>query len=102
MMKSIMVMDMPLNDKEEIKLCGSCVLGKNHRQPYPTNAKASRSKKVIKFFHLDICGLMSVNSLSGVKYYVIFFNNFNGYQIMFCIKNKTKVMECFKKVKSER
>jgi hypothetical protein len=36
---------------------------------HPTNAKASRSKKAIKFFHLDICGLMSVNSLGGTKYY---------------------------------
>ncbi len=95
-------MDMPFNDKEEIKLCESCVLGKNHHQPYPTNAKASRSKKAIKFSHLDICGPMSVNSLSGAKYYVLFFNNFNGYQIVFCIENKTEVMECFKKVKMSK
>ncbi len=43
-------MDMPLSDKEEIKLCESCVLGKNHCHPYPTNAKASRSKKAREFF----------------------------------------------------
>jgi hypothetical protein len=54
MVKSGMVMDMPLNDKEEIKLCESCVLGKNHPQPCPTNAKASRSKKARKFLHLEV------------------------------------------------
>jgi hypothetical protein len=102
MVKSGMVMDMPLSGKEEIKLCESCVLGKNHCQPYPTNAKASRSKKARKFFHLDICGPMSVNSLGGAKYYVLFIDNFNGYQFVSCIKNKTNVMECFKKVKGER
>jgi hypothetical protein len=28
-------------------------------------------------------------------------DNFNGYQFVSCIKNKIKVMKCFKKVKGE-
>jgi len=44
---------------------------------------------------------MSVNSLGGAKYYVLFIDDFSGYQFVFCIKNKTKVLECFKKVKGE-
>ncbi len=44
---------------------------------------------------------MSVNSLGGAKYYVIFIDNFNGYQFVFCIKNEIEIMEYFKKVKGE-
>jgi hypothetical protein len=101
MAKSGMVMDMPLSDKEEIKLCEGCALGKNHCQPHPTSAKASRYKKVGEFFHSNVCGPMSVNSLGETKYYVFFIDNFSGYQFVFCIKNKTEVVECFKKVKCE-
>ncbi len=63
--------------------------------------EASRSKKAREFFHSDVCGPMSVNSLSGTKYYVFFIDDFSGYQFVFCIKNKTKVIKCFKKVKGE-
>jgi hypothetical protein len=50
MAKSGMVTNMPPSNKEEIKLCEVCVLGKNHSQPYPTNVEASRSKKARKVF----------------------------------------------------
>jgi hypothetical protein len=58
-------------------------------------------RKLESFSNLDICGPMSVNSLGGAKYYVIFIDNFNGYQFVFCIKNEIEIMEYFKKVKGE-
>jgi len=90
MAKSGMVTNMPLSDKEEIKLCEGCVLGKNHSQPYPTNVEASRSKKARKFFHFDVCGPMNVNSLGETKYNVLFMDNFSGYRFVFCIKKQNK------------
>jgi hypothetical protein len=72
MAKNGMVTNMPLSDKEEIKLCEGCVLGKNHSQLYPTNVEGSRSKKAGKFFHFYVCGPMSVNSLGETS--IMFFS----------------------------
>ncbi len=90
MVKSGMVMDMPLSGKEEIKLCESCVLGKNHCQPYPTNAKASRSKKARKFFHLDICGPMS--KTHWVEQSTMFSSLTISMDTNLCLASKTKQM----------
>lgn len=74
--------------------------GQKSSLTYPTSDEASRSKKIRKFFHSNVRGPMSLSSLGGPKYYVFFIDDFNGYHFVFCIKNKTKVIKCFKNVKA--
>jgi hypothetical protein len=51
-------------------ICRGCALGKNANGSFPGND--NRSKGILDLVHSDLCGPMTVASLSGYLYYVIF------------------------------
>lgn len=54
-------------------ICRGCALGKNAKGSFPTNT--NRSKGALDLVHLDVCGPMTMASLSGYWYYVIFIDD---------------------------
>jgi hypothetical protein len=65
-----MVTDLPELRVEHDSICKGCALGKNAKGSFP--GSDSRSKGIVDLVHSDLCGPMTVASLSGYLYYVIF------------------------------
>jgi hypothetical protein len=51
------------------------------------------------FSNFDVCGSMSIPSLRGARYFMLFIDDYNGFELVFCIKSKVKNLNAsFKKV----
>jgi hypothetical protein len=55
-------------------VCRGCALGKNAKGMF--SSSDNRSKGVLDLIHSDLCGPMTVASLSGYLYYVIFIDDY--------------------------
>lgn len=53
-------------------------------------------RKPGRFIHSDVCGPMSVNSLGGSRFYVMFKDDASGFRHVFFMKHKSDVFERFK------
>ena len=75
---NVVVKDGYLSNKEVDKLefCETCVLGKSHKQSFPT-AKHT-SKGVLEYIHSDLWGApSSPESLRGCKYFISFIDDYS-------------------------
>ena len=96
LVKSKMVKGMDCNVKAERKsVCEPCVMGKQHRTPYPKGV-STRATEVFEVVHSDVCGPMSVNSLGGSQYFVTFIDDYSRYTHVYFIKHKHEVLDKFK------
>lgn len=75
--------------------CEPCQLGKSHRLPFKQK-EAVKGTKPGEFFHTDVGGPMSVESLGGAKFYVIFKDDASEFRHIYFIKHKSDVYEKFK------
>ena len=96
LVKSKMVEGMDCNVKAERKsVCEPCVMGKQHRTPYPKGV-STRATEVFEVVHSDVCGPMSVNSHGGSQYFVTFIDDYSRYTHVYFIKHKHEVLDKFK------
>lgn len=51
----------------ESDLCEHCVFGKQIRSPFPKGV--NKTKRLLEIIHLDVCGLVDVDSLNQNKYH---------------------------------
>ena len=77
--------------------CEGCVLGKSKRHAFPTDPTCVRSTVAGQLIHTDVCGPMSVPTVGGCLYYVLFKDDFTRYTLTYCLKKKSKVLESLKK-----
>jgi hypothetical protein len=54
-------------------ICKGCALGKNVKNPFSSNNNIS--KEILDLIHSNVCGPMSIKSLGGSLYYVIFIDD---------------------------
>lgn len=74
--------------------CDGCVLGKSHRKPF--RSRDERPVTVGEVIHADVNGPMSVNSINGFRYYVVFKDDYSRFVRIFFMKNKSEVVEHLK------
>jgi hypothetical protein len=74
-------------------VCKGCALGKYAKKTFPSSD--SRSKGILDLVHFDVCGLMSVASLSGYNYYVTFIDDFSRRTCIYFMKTKDEVFSRF-------
>ena len=79
----------------KIKLCESCIAGKQTREKFPKDG-GTRATELLEIVHSDVCGPMPVRSLGGNKYFVTFIDDFSRYGAVYFIKEKNQVLPCFK------
>jgi hypothetical protein len=70
-----MVTGLPELQVEHDGICRGCALGKNAKGYFPRSD--NRSKGILDLVHSDVCGPMTVASLGGFMYYVIFIDDFS-------------------------
>lgn len=96
MARDSLVKGVQLNEAEDDNpFCESCQLGKQHRLPFNKEASTDRYRPG-EMFHSDVCGPMSVQSLGGARYFVLFKDDASGYRHVSFIKHKFDVFDKFK------
>jgi hypothetical protein len=83
---------------EQHGVCRGCTLGKHAKVAFPSNEH--RSKEILDLVHSDVCGPMSVASISGSMYYVSFIDDFSCKTWIYFLKTKDEVFSRFQGVQS--
>ena len=76
-----------LTKESDAGMCRGCLLGKSHRQPYPSTGK-KRVSVPGKLMHVDLCGKMHVESFGRGLYFLLFKDDCSGYAIIFVLKRQ--------------
>lgn len=58
--------------------CEGCVLGKMHREGFPTHTNR-RERDILELLHTNVCGPMKTRSLGGAYYFLIFVDDCKKY-----------------------
>lgn len=84
------------NDCNLNKICSVCAQSNIKRLPF---AKVSRkvTKKPLELVHSDVCGPISPCTYDEKRYFLTFLDDFTHFSVVYLIKNKYEVLECFKK-----
>ena len=84
-----------INANTEKAICEGCIMGKQHRVPYPKSSSSCTSD-VLEMIHTDVCGPMNIGSIGGSKYFVTFIDDFSRYVCVYYLKQKSEVLSKFK------
>jgi hypothetical protein len=80
---------------KESSLCESCVMGKQHRTPFPKDTR-HRASELFEIIHTDVYGPMHVKSFGNSQYFVTFIDDYSKYTQVYFLKSKDQVLEKFK------
>jgi hypothetical protein len=94
-----MVTGLPKIHVEHDGICIGCALEKNAKRSFPISD--SRSKGILDLVHTDLCGPMTVASLSGYLYYVIFINDHSRKTWIYLLKTKDGFLARFQEYKAQ-
>ena len=81
-------------DYDNSGFCESCVEGKHHRSTFPASC-SKPSGELLELVHSDVCGKMSVKSLSGAEYFLTFIDDKTRYVWTYVLKRKDQVFAKF-------
>ena len=87
----------PQVQEEKHNHCNDCALGKNIRKPFPQSEH--KSKEPLDLVHSNVCGPMSVHSISGYSYSVTFIDDYSRKTWIYFSKVKLEVFERFREFK---
>ena len=79
-------------------VCKGCAQGKDVKSLFPSND--NKSKGILDIVHLDVCGPMTVASVSGYVYYVSFIDDYTRKTWIYFLKGKNEVFNKLKEFKA--
>ena len=90
--------DVPASSFTEAKsnVCDSCILGKQHRHPFPTST--SESANLLDLVHMDLQGPIYVTSVGGMRYIATFLDDKSKFSIVTPLPSKDEVAPAVIKV----
>jgi transposase InsO family protein len=80
-------------------VCRGCALGKNVKGSFLNSE--SRSKGILDLIHTNVCGPMTVASLNGYLYYVLFIDDHSRKTWIYFLKTKDGVHARFQEFKAQ-
>ncbi|CAF4948581.1 unnamed protein product [Pieris macdunnoughi] len=85
------VKGMSYSDKAQVSKtsCIVCCEGKQSRLPF--SHVGNREQELLKIVHADICGPMEVRSIGGMKYFLLFVDDFIRMAFVYFLKTKDEV-----------
>lgn len=89
----VIVTDVASNIK--VTISDACVKGKTIRRSFP-NDERRNAKAKMDLVHSDLCGPLSVPSLGGAKYFIIFVDDATRMTLFAFLKNKTQILDVIK------
>ena len=88
--------------KNEGKLCGTCGLGRQRKEP---NAQTrGKAVELLEVVHSDICGPRQVGSLTGERSFIAFVDEKSGRIAVTLLKAKSEALAAFQsyKIRAEK
>ena len=82
-------------EAEDDLFCEGSIYGKHHRLPFPSGGR-TRATRIGGLFHSDLVGPMSIPSVRGSKYFLVFKDDYSCYSQIHFIKKKTETADPFK------
>lgn len=79
--------------------CDACQHGKQIQLPFP-KGQAWRASQKLQLVHTDVCGSMSIPSLNGNRYFLLFIDDFSRMCWAYFLKAKSEVYEVFQQFKN--
>ncbi|GKD11538.1 retrovirus-related pol polyprotein from transposon TNT 1-94 [Tanacetum coccineum] len=73
-------------------MCSSCELGKAKRNSFHTKTTPS-SKRQLQLLHMDLCGLMRVESINGKKFVLVIVDDYSRYTWTYFFRSKEETLE---------
>jgi transposase InsO family protein len=92
------VIDLSDFNIEQQGVCKGCTLGKHAKVAFPSSEHGS--KGILNLVHSDVCGPMSVASITGSMYYVSFIDDFSRKTWIYFLKTKDEDFSRFQEFKS--
>jgi hypothetical protein len=77
---------------------GVCIVCKHAKVVFPSSEH--KSKEILDLVYLDVCGPMSVASITGSMYYVSFIVDFSRKTWIYILKTKDEVFSMFREFKA--
>ena len=88
-------MDCSTTDDVNEQVCEGCLVGKQHRNPFP-KVSSNRASEFLATIHSDVCVPIYVESLGKSRYFVTFIDYASRYTRYYFIQQKSEVLEKFK------
>lgn len=85
--------------KKPLKHCEGCLMSKQSRKPFPSQATFS-SRKTLEIVHADICGPITPTTPGGNRYFLLFVDDFSKKMWVYLLKEKGGAFEAFKVFKA--
>jgi hypothetical protein len=79
------------------KNCDGCVLGKQHRKPFP-QMSSFKAEKGLDLVHADLCGQITPRSIGGASYFLLVVDDHSRYMWIEMLKSKDQALDSFKKI----
>nr|GFA55150.1 ribonuclease H-like domain-containing protein [Tanacetum cinerariifolium] len=92
LMKNNLVRGLPKMKFKTDHLCSACEQGKIHRKHHKSKTDFA-SNKPLYFLHMDLCGLMRVESINGKRYVLVVDDDFLRYTWVFFLHSKDEASE---------
>ncbi|GJT31519.1 retrovirus-related pol polyprotein from transposon TNT 1-94 [Tanacetum coccineum] len=82
-------------------LCSTCALGKSKKSPHQPKAEDTNQEKLY-LLHMDLCGLMRVESINGKKYILVIVDDYSRFTWVKFLRSKDEapdaIIKCIKNI----
>nr|GFB85569.1 retrovirus-related Pol polyprotein from transposon TNT 1-94 [Tanacetum cinerariifolium] len=92
LVKNNLVQGLPKMKFEKDHLCFAYEQGKIHRKHHKSKT-AFAANKPLYILHMDLCGLMRVQSINGKRYVLVLVDDYSGYTWVFFLHSKDEASE---------
>lgn len=75
--------------------CEPCIEAKQTRKPFVV-CPERRATRVLELIHTDVCGPVTPVGHDGSRYYVSFIDDWSRFTIIYTVRSKNQVLECFR------
>lgn len=92
-----MCVGLKLNGRQKndtVIVCEPCVEAKQTRNPFQVR-KEPRSSRILELIHSDVCGPVKPIGVGGMRYFVTFVDDWSHFVMVFLMKSKDEVYDCF-------
>ena len=93
-----LVRGLPSTIFKSIDICEGCMYGKMAQKSFPLSN--SKTKELLQLVHMDVCGPITPNSLSGARYFITFIDNTSRFTMVNFLKQKGNAFKAFCAYKS--
>nr|GEW85781.1 hypothetical protein [Tanacetum cinerariifolium] len=87
-----LVRGLPKLKSEKDHLCSACAMGKGKKKSHKPKSEDTNQEKLY-LLHMDLCGLMRVESVNGKKYILVIVDDYSQFTWVKCLRSNDEAPE---------